>query len=71
MIETKHHSRVLQIALCNPANGNIIDIQLCSALLEAFEQAEVDNSVGAILLTANAQKIVSIIRPAQPVVWCS
>lgn len=44
---------MLQIALNNPDNGNIIDIKLCNELLKAFERAEVDRSVGAILLTAN------------------
>ena len=44
---------MLQIALNNPANGNPLDIKLCNELLEALDHAEGDQSVGAILLTAN------------------
>ncbi len=44
---------MLQISLNNPDTGNIIDIRLCNELLGTFDRAEVDHSVGAILLTAN------------------
>src|SRR5579862_2441530 len=53
LVETKQHSRVLQIALNNPGNGNTLDIKLCNELLMALDRAEDDHSVGAILLTAN------------------
>ena len=55
MIETKQHLRVLQIALNNPDSGNALDIKLCNELLDAFDRAEGDRSVGAILLTANSR----------------
>ena len=53
MLETKQHQRVFQIALNNPANGNVLDIELCNQLLEELDRAEGDRSVSAILLTAN------------------
>jgi enoyl-CoA hydratase/carnithine racemase len=53
VIETKRHLRVLEIALNNPENRNALDITLCNELLDAFDRAEGDRSVGAILLTAN------------------
>lgn len=44
---------MLQIALNNPDSENALDIKLCNELLDAFDRAEGDRSVGAILLTAN------------------
>jgi enoyl-CoA hydratase/carnithine racemase len=52
-IETTRHARVLQIALNRPARRNALNADLCSQLVEAFDQAEADNWVGAILLTGN------------------
>jgi enoyl-CoA hydratase/carnithine racemase len=42
---------MLQIALNNPDSRNALDIKLCNELLDAFDRAEGDRSVGAILLT--------------------
>jgi enoyl-CoA hydratase/carnithine racemase len=53
VIETKQHLRVAQLSLNNPESGNALDIKLCNELLDAFDRAERDRSVGAILLTAN------------------
>jgi enoyl-CoA hydratase/carnithine racemase len=59
MIETKQNLRVRQIGLDNPRNGNSLDIELCSQLLEALDTAADDQSVGAILLTGNGADFCS------------
>ena len=53
MIETTRHARVLQIALNRPAKRNALNLDLCSQLVKAFDQADGDPSTGAILLTGN------------------
>ncbi len=48
--------RVLQIALNNPDSGSALDIKLCNELLDAFDRAKGDRSVGAILFTARCHQ---------------
>jgi enoyl-CoA hydratase/carnithine racemase len=53
LIEITRHARVLRIALNRPEKRNALNLDLCSQLVEAFDEADADNWVGAILLTGN------------------
>jgi enoyl-CoA hydratase/carnithine racemase len=53
LIEVKQDGRVQTIALNRPQKRNALNLELCTQLIEAFDHADVDRSVGAILLTAN------------------
>jgi len=53
LIETTRHARVFQIALNRPEKRNALNLDLCTQLVEAFDEADADNWVGAILLTGN------------------
>jgi enoyl-CoA hydratase/carnithine racemase len=50
-VETKHEGRVLRVCLNRPAQRNSLTMQLCKELVQAFDRAEKDGSVGSVLLT--------------------
>lgn len=53
MIEVKQEGRVLTISLNRPEKRNALNLKLCRELTEAFDHADFDLSVGAIVLNAN------------------
>ncbi|MES1260868.1 MAG: enoyl-CoA hydratase/isomerase family protein [Acidobacteriota bacterium] len=53
MIEITRTGRVLQVALNRPEKRNALNAELCSALVTAFDEAEADGDVGAILMRGN------------------
>src|SRR5271165_4074641 len=50
ILETERHGRVLHLILNRPEKRNALSAQLCRDLTEAFEDADRDPQVGAILL---------------------
>jgi enoyl-CoA hydratase/carnithine racemase len=53
LIETVQEGRVLRITLNRPEKRNALNLELCHELVDAFERADADRSVGAIVLNAN------------------
>jgi enoyl-CoA hydratase/carnithine racemase len=53
LIEVNQESRVRTITLNRPEKRNALNLDLCRTLTEAFDQADSDRSVGAIVLNAN------------------
>ena len=53
MIELHQEWRVLRITLNRPEKRNALNLQLCRELVTAFEKADADRTVGAIVLNAN------------------
>jgi enoyl-CoA hydratase/carnithine racemase len=53
LIEITRHARVLQIAINRPEKRNALNMDLCSQIVNAFDQADADNWVGTILLSGN------------------
>ncbi|HLJ46585.1 MAG TPA: enoyl-CoA hydratase/isomerase family protein [Bryobacteraceae bacterium] len=53
LLEVSCENRVLRLYLNRADKRNALNIELCRALLEAFEQARTDPSIGAVLLGAN------------------
>lgn len=53
MIEASQQGQVLHLALNRPEKRNALNSGLCRALIEAFAQADLDSSIGAILLSGN------------------
>ena len=52
LIEVSQESRVRTITLNRPEKRNALNLDLCRELTEAFDQADSDPSVGAIVLNA-------------------
>jgi enoyl-CoA hydratase/carnithine racemase len=52
-IEVTRQGRVLTITLNRPEKRNALNLNLCRELTEAFDRADSDYSVGAIVLNAN------------------
>jgi enoyl-CoA hydratase/carnithine racemase len=52
-VETHHDGRVLRITLNRPAKRNALNLAFCNFLAEAFDKADADPRVGAIVLNAN------------------
>src|SRR5438128_684234 len=50
IIETKGEDRVLRLRLNRPAERNLLTMKVCKELVQVFDRAEKDNSVGAVLL---------------------
>jgi enoyl-CoA hydratase/carnithine racemase len=50
-IETKHEGRVMRVWLNRPAERNSLTMKLCKELVQVFDRAEKDSSVGSVLLT--------------------
>ena len=53
LIEVNQESRVRTITLNRPERRNALNLNLCRELTEAFDNADSDRSVGAIVLNAN------------------
>jgi enoyl-CoA hydratase/carnithine racemase len=53
LIEIRQDTRVRRITLNRPEKRNALSVELCSQLAEAFDSADADPSVGAIVLNAN------------------
>jgi enoyl-CoA hydratase/carnithine racemase len=54
-LQINREGRVLHLALNRPEKRNALNVDLCRALAEAFDAAEADASVGAILLSGNGK----------------
>src|SRR5579862_9452197 len=54
-LQISRQGRVLQLALNRPDRRNALNLELCSALGDALEQADADASVGAVLLSGNGK----------------
>jgi enoyl-CoA hydratase/carnithine racemase len=54
-LQIKPHGRVLHVILNRPDKRNALSAQLCQDLAAAFENADADARVGAILLSANGK----------------
>jgi enoyl-CoA hydratase/carnithine racemase len=53
LIETKQEGRVVYIALNRPEKRNALSVRMCTELVEAFDAADRDTSIGAIVLSGN------------------
>ena len=51
VVETKLEGRVLRVWLNRPAERNSLTIKLCKELVQVFDRAQKDGSVGSVLLT--------------------
>ena len=54
-LQISREGRVLHLALNRPERRNALNMDLCSALAAALEEAENDAGVGAVLLSANGK----------------
>jgi len=54
-LQISRESRILHLALNRPERRNALNMDLCSALGAALEQAEADAGVGAVLLSGNGK----------------
>lgn len=52
-IQLSQQGRVLRITLNRPAKRNALNLDLCHELVAAFDSADTDHSVGAIVIAAN------------------
>ena len=53
MIELAQKARVLTITLNRPERRNALNLKICRDLTDAFDRADTDRSIGAIVLNAN------------------
>src|SRR5580693_5420129 len=53
LLEFVKEWRVLRITLNRPEKRNALNLELCTQLVEAFEKADNNHDVGAIVLNAN------------------
>ena len=53
MIEITQEGRVRRITLNRPEKRNALNLELCTALADAFDDADSNNTVGAIVVNAN------------------
>lgn len=51
VVETKQEGRVLRVCLNRPAQRNSLTMNLCKELVQVFDRAQKDSSVGSLLLT--------------------
>lgn len=54
-LQINREGRLMHIALNRPDRRNALNVELCTALAAALDEAERDPAVGAILLTANGK----------------
>jgi enoyl-CoA hydratase/carnithine racemase len=54
-LQISREGRVVQLALNRPERRNALNMDLCGALGAAFEDAENDAGIGAVLLTGNGK----------------
>jgi enoyl-CoA hydratase/carnithine racemase len=52
-IEIAQHGRVLRITLNRPEKRNALNLDLCGELVDAFDRADTDHSIGAMVIDAN------------------
>jgi enoyl-CoA hydratase/carnithine racemase len=52
-IEKKQIGRVLHVALNRPEKRNALNLALCRDLVDTFDHADTDHSVGAVVLSGN------------------
>jgi enoyl-CoA hydratase/carnithine racemase len=55
LIESSRNGRLLRLALNRPEKRNALNIALCRELVDAFEAAQDDPGIGAILLSGNGK----------------
>jgi len=53
LIEITQEGRVRRITLNRPEKRNALNLELCTALADAFDDADSNNTVGAIVVNAN------------------
>jgi enoyl-CoA hydratase/carnithine racemase len=53
LIETAKQGRVLRVTLNRPEKRNALNLELCTELVNTLDSADVDRTVGAIVLHAN------------------
>jgi len=53
LIELAQEARVLTITLNRPERRNALNLKICRDLTDAFDRADTDRSIGAIVLNAN------------------
>jgi enoyl-CoA hydratase/carnithine racemase len=53
LIEVTQNRRVRKITLNRPEKRNALNLELCTSLVKAFDDADADHSVGAIVMNAN------------------
>jgi len=51
VVETKHEGRVLRVWLNRPAERNSLTMKLCKDLVQVFDRAQKDGTVGSVLLS--------------------
>jgi len=54
-LQISRDGRVLRLALNRPERRNALNMDLCTALAAAFDEAEADAGVGAVLLSGNGK----------------
>lgn len=54
-LQINREGRVLHLALNRPERRNALNMELCTALGDAFDEAESDAGVGAVLLSGNGK----------------
>jgi len=59
LLQTAQTGRVFHVALNRPEKRNALTIELCRRLVEAFDHASNDASIGAVLLTGNGPTFCS------------
>lgn len=52
-LEISREGRVLRLALNRPEKRNALNLELCTELLRALEEADADSTVGAVMLRGN------------------
>ena len=51
IVESKHEGRVLRLCLNRPDHRNLLTMNVCKELVQEFDRAQRDSSVGSLLLT--------------------
>ena len=51
-LEINREGRVLRLTLSRPEKRNALSVELCTQLADAFDSAQSDSGVGAILIDA-------------------
>jgi enoyl-CoA hydratase/carnithine racemase len=65
-LQISREGRVLELALNRPERRNALNMDLCSALGAAPEEAENDAGVGAVLLSGNGKSFCLCAAGSQP-----
>ena len=59
LVAVERDQRVLHVTMNRPEKRNALNEELCKALLDAFEEAEGDSAIGAVLLDAKGSVFCS------------